>query len=234
MKPLFYAPDMATRHELPEEESQHCTRVLRLKEGDEITVTDGKGHLYTAILTDIHPKHCSVEIAREQATEPFGNFRIHIAVAPAKQADRMEWFVEKATEIGISEITCLRCRYSERREMKLQRLHKIAVSAMKQSQQTRLPQIHEMTDFEDFITLRFEGCKMFGHCREEGPKQPVREIYRPGTNALLLIGPEGDFSSGEINAALEAGFLAVSLGKNRLRTETAALVACHTIHVLNR
>jgi 16S rRNA (uracil1498-N3)-methyltransferase len=233
METLFYAPAIASGSELPEDESQHCTRVLRLKEGDEITVTDGKGHLYRAVLKDVHRKRCRVEIAEARDAEPLRDFRIHLAVAPTKRADRMEWLVEKATEIGVDEITCLRCRYSERREIKRERLCKIAVGAMKQSQQAVLPQINGMTDFEAFIAPGFEGCKMFGHCREDRTKQLIREVYRPGQNALLMIGPEGDFSSGETEAALAAGFFPVSLGKSRLRTETAALAACHTIHVLN-
>ncbi|HCC53194.1 MAG TPA: 16S rRNA (uracil(1498)-N(3))-methyltransferase [Porphyromonadaceae bacterium] len=233
MDHLFYAPDIAINPELPEEESQHCIRVLRLKEGDEITITDGKGHLYLAVLKEAHHKHCHIDITKKWKQEPLWDFYIHIAIAPTKNIDRIEWFVEKATEIGINEITCLRCRYSERREIKLQRLHKIAINAMKQSQKTILPKINEMIDFQDFITTDFEGVKLFGHC-QENQKHLIKDIYKPGQNALLLIGPEGDFSDKEINDASAAGFYPVSLGKSRLRTETAALVACHTIHVLNQ
>jgi 16S rRNA (uracil1498-N3)-methyltransferase len=232
MEHLFYAPDMAQKPELPEEESQHCARVLRLKEGDEITVTDGKGVLYRAVLTEAHPKRCVVRITEKWEKGSSWNFYIHVAVAPTKNTDRMEWFVEKATEIGINEITCLRCRYSERREINLQRLNKIAVNAMKQSQKAILPKINDMICFRDFITTDFVGDKMIGHC-DEGPRQLLKQCYQPGKNALLLIGPEGDFSREEINAASVAGFSPVSFGESRLRTETAALVACHTIHILN-
>jgi 16S rRNA (uracil1498-N3)-methyltransferase len=233
MERLFYAPDIAINPELPEEESQHCARVLRLREGDEITVADGKGYLYQAVLTETHPGRCRVNITNKWKQEPLWNFYIHVAVAPTKNIDRMEWFVEKATEIGINEITCLRCRRSERREIKIQRLNKIAVNAMKQSQKTTLPKINGMVDFPDFIPFGFEGYKMIGHCYDS-PKRLIKEIYKPGKNALLLVGPEGDFSSEEINAALTAGFSPVSFGESRLRTETAALVACHAIHVLNQ
>lgn len=233
MEQLFYAPDIAVTSELPEEESQHCVRVLRLKEGDPITLTDGKGFLYTAILANAHPKHCRVDITEQHRQTPLWNYIIHIAIAPTKNMDRMEWFVEKATEIGINTITCLRCRHSERREIKLQRLNKIAVSAMKQSQKTWLPQINEMIDFNTFISQKLDGDKMIAHCAED-KKQLIKDSYKPNSNALILIGPEGDFSSEEINAALSAGFSPISLGKSRLRTETAALTACQTIHILNQ
>ncbi|MDR1381354.1 MAG: 16S rRNA (uracil(1498)-N(3))-methyltransferase [Tannerella sp.] len=233
MEHLFYAPDIASDPELPEEESQHCVRVLRLRNGNAVTVTDGKGFLYRAILTDAHPKRCRVGITEKLSANTSCRFDIHIAISPTKNMDRMEWFVEKATEIGISEITCLRCRYSERRETKLQRLYRIAISAMKQSQKTVLPKINETVDFQEFVAQPREGCKMIGHCTES-EKNLMKEIYKPGENAVILIGPEGDFSPEEIKAAISAGFSPVSLGESRLRTETAALVACHTIHVLNQ
>jgi 16S rRNA (uracil1498-N3)-methyltransferase len=144
----------------------------------------------------------------------------------------MEWFVEKATEIGIDTITFLKCRHSERNHIKLQRLNKIAISAMKQSQKAVLPSINEMIDFKEFISLSAKGIKMIAHCLETG-KQAIRTIYTPDNDALILIGPEGDFCHDEINAALAAGFVPVSLGESRLRTETAALVACYSIHFLN-
>ncbi|MDR1524695.1 MAG: 16S rRNA (uracil(1498)-N(3))-methyltransferase [Tannerella sp.] len=236
MKHLFYAPDIASIPELPEDESLHCARVLRLKTGDRITLTDGKGFLYEAILVDAHPGHCRIDITGKLKQKLPWNFDVHIAVSPAKNMDRMEWFVEKATEIGINRITCLRCRYSERREIKLQRLNRIAVSAMKQSQKTTLPEISEITDFQNFIahnTADTGGYKMIGHCAGS-EKKLIKDIYKPGKNALILIGPEGDFSKEEIDAAISAGFYPVSLGESRLRSETAALAACHTIHVLNQ
>ncbi len=233
MEQLFYAPDIAVNPILPEEESQHCVRVLRLKEGDKITITDGKGSLYIAILENAHAKHCLVNITEQHFQKPLWEYTIHIAIAPTKNMDRMEWFIEKATEIGVNTVTCLRCHHSERREIKLRRLNKIAVSAMKQSQKATLPQINEMIDFEKFISHNFNELKMIAHCTEDH-KQLIKEIYNPGGNALILIGPEGDFSNKEINDAILAGFSPIHLGKSRLRTETAALSACQTIHILNQ
>lgn len=230
---IFYAPDIESTLVLPEEESGHCVRVLRLAEGDEIMITDGKGNFYRASITNAHPKHCQVEITSSWQQEKTWDAYIHIAVAPTKNMDRMEWFAEKATEIGIDEITCLNCRFSERKEVKTARLEKILVSAMKQSQKALLPQLNGMTDFKQFVRQPFNGRKFIAHC-EEGEKPLIKSIYRPGENVLILIGPEGDFSPEEIKSAEENGFEAISLGKSRLRTETAALTACHTIHVLNQ
>ena len=230
---LFYTPDIAVRSELPEEEAGHCIRVLRLTEGDVISLTDGKGFFYKAEITRAHHKHCEVEIVETVQQEPLWNFGLHIAVAPTKNMDRMEWFVEKATEIGIDSITCLACRHSERKELKLPRLEKILVSAMKQSQKAILPRLEGMTPFAAFVKQPFEGRKFIAHC-EPGKKQLIKQLYQPGENALILIGPEGDFSPEEIELALQNGFEPISLGESRLRTETAALAACQTLHVLNQ
>lgn len=230
---IFYAPDIESTLVLPEEESGHCVRVMRLAEGDEIMITDGKGNFYRTSITNAHPKHCQVEITSSWQPEKPWDAYIHIAVAPTKNMDRMEWFAEKATEIGIDEITCLNCRFSERKEVKTARLEKILVSAMKQSQKALLPQLNGMTDFKQFVRQPFNGRKFIAHC-EEGEKPLIKSIYHPGENVLILIGPEGDFSPEEIKSAEENGFEAISLGKSRLRTETAALTACHTIHVLNQ
>lgn len=230
---IFYTPDIALRAELPEEEAGHCIRVLRLTEGDEILLTDGKGMFYKAAISRAHPKHCEVDILESWQQPALWNFHLHIAVAPTKNMDRMEWFAEKATEIGIDAITCLNCRFSERKEVKPARLEKILVSAMKQSQKATLPVLTGMTDFRTFVTQPFDGRKFIAHC-EEGDKKLLKQLYQPGENALVLIGPEGDFSPEEIELALKNGFLPISLGESRLRTETAALVACHTIHVLNQ
>ncbi|MDO4755040.1 MAG: 16S rRNA (uracil(1498)-N(3))-methyltransferase [Parabacteroides sp.] len=230
---IFYTPDIAVRLELPEEEAGHCIRVLRLTEGDEILLTDGKGTFYKAAISRAHHKHCEVSILESWEQPALWNFKLNIAVAPTKNMDRMEWFVEKATEIGVDAITCLNCRFSERKEVKPARLEKILVSAMKQSQKATLPLLTGMTDFRTFVKQPFEGRKFIAHC-EDGDKQLLKQIYQPGENALILIGPEGDFSPEEIALALENGFEPISLGESRLRTETAALVACHTIHVLNQ
>lgn len=230
---IFYAPDIETKHELPEEESGHCVRVLRLNEGDEILITDGKGIFYKAAISKAHHKRCGVEILEQWRQPALWNFKLHIAVAPTKNIDRMEWFAEKATEIGIDGITCLNCRFSERREIKPARLEKILVSAMKQSQKATLPALEGMVDFKRFISTPFDGRKFIAHC-EDGEKPLLKQTYKRGENALILIGPEGDFSPEEIELAMKNGFEPISLGESRLRTETAALVACHTIHVLNQ
>ncbi|MDR0796680.1 MAG: 16S rRNA (uracil(1498)-N(3))-methyltransferase [Tannerella sp.] len=229
---LFYAPHIATHPVLPEEESGHAIRVLRLKAGDEIRITDGHGFFYQTIITNANPKHCEVQIIATQQQTSLWPFQIHIAVAPPKNIDRMEWFVEKATEIGIDAITCLNCRFSERREIKTARLEKILVNAMKQSQKARLPLLTGMTEFQDFISRPFCGSKFIAHCAP-GEKPSLKQVYPCGENALILIGPEGDFSPEEISLATQQGFQAISLGKSRLRTETAAWVACHTIHLIN-
>ncbi|GHU77403.1 ribosomal RNA small subunit methyltransferase E [Bacteroidia bacterium] len=228
---LFYTPDIAVQSELPEEEARHALRVLRLAEGDEIELTDGKGFFYKAIILGTNPKHCAVSITERWEQPPLWSFNLHIAVAPTKNLDRMEWFCEKATEIGINAITFLNCRYSERREIKIPRLEKILVSAMKQSQKATLPKLTGMTDFKTFVNQPFEGQKFIAHC-EEGEKPLLKQGYRPGENVLILIGPEGDFSPEEIKLAIAQGFSPISLGLSRLRTETAALVATHSIHLL--
>ena len=230
---IFYTPDIAVRQELPEEEAGHCIRVLRLAEGDEVMLTDGQGFFYRAVIRRAHHKHCEVEVVKQWEQPKPWQFCLHIAVAPTKNMDRMEWFVEKATEIGIDAVTCLNCRFSERREVKTARLEKIMVSAMKQSQKATLPVLRGMTDFAAFVKQPFDGRKFIAHC-EESDKKLLAQLYRPHENALVMIGPEGDFSSEEIAMALGEGFEPVSLGESRLRTETAALVACHTIHVINR
>ena len=230
---LFYAPDIASIPELPEDESLHCARVLRLKKGDPITITDGKGFFYSACITDIRAKYCSVSIEKRWHQKTLRDYKVHIAVSPTKNMDRMEWFVEKATEIGIDTVTFLRCHYSERKEIKLSRLIKTAISAMKQSRQALLPEINEMIDFNEFISSDNQGCQMIAHCADDG-RMLIKNSYTPHCDALILIGPEGDFSRDEIISALSAGFFPVMLGENRLRTETAALVACHTIHLLNQ
>jgi 16S rRNA (uracil1498-N3)-methyltransferase len=229
---LFYAPDINTIHELPEEEARHALRVLRLAEGDTIDLTDGKGCFYQAIIRSANPKHCLVDVIARQEQPPLWNFDLHLAVAPTKNIDRMEWLCEKATEIGINQLTFLNCRFSERRETKLPRLEKILVSAMKQSQKATLPKLTATTDFHTFIQQPFPGRRFIAHCYE-GEKATLKQTYRPTEAALILIGPEGDFSPEEVSAAIKRGFEPISLGKSRLRTETAALTALHTIHLLN-
>lgn len=230
---VFYTPNIQTSSELPEEEAQHCTRVLRLNVGDEISLTDGKGYFYKAEITAATNKRCLVTIRETIFQEPLWCCHLHIAMAPTKNMDRNEWFAEKATEIGFDELTFLNCRYSERKVIKNERIEKILVSAIKQSFKARLPKLNEMTDFDKFITQPFEGQKFIAHCYE-GEKPLLKEMLKPGEDALVLVGPEGDFSEEEVKRAIELGFIPISLGKSRLRTETAALVACHTMNLMNQ
>lgn len=231
-KTIFYTPGILTDNQLPPDEAQHCIKVLRKKEGDEILLTDGKGSFYDAQIIQANPRHCTVNILRTIDCPKYWNFNLQIAFAPTKNIDRIEWFAEKATEIGIDRFSPLLCQYSERKEVKNQRIEKILVSAMKQSQKAVLPQLDDMQPFFSFISQDFDGRKFIAHCYP-GEKPLLKEIYKKGENVLILIGPEGDFSEKEVEEAIRNGFDPISLGNSRLRTETAALVACHTIHVLN-
>lgn len=230
---VFYTPDIQTRPELPEEEAAHAVRVLRLQAGDEVTLTDGQGNFYRAEISTATPKRCLVNILETQPQAPLWQGHLHIALAPTKNMDRTEWFAEKATEIGIDELTFLNCRFSERKVIKTERIAKILVSAIKQSLKARLPQLNEMTDFNKFIARPFSGQKFIAHCYE-GEKVLLKDAVRRGEDALVLIGPEGDFSEEEVGKAIENGFIPISLGKSRLRTETAALVACHILNLQNQ
>ena len=230
---VFYTPDIQKNYELPEEEAQHCTRVLRLGIGDEITLTDGKGHFYKAEITVATNKRCLVAIKETIFQEPLWPCHLHIAMAPTKNMDRNEWLAEKATEIGFDELTFLNCRFSERKVIKTERIEKILISAIKQSLKARLPKLNEMTDFDKFIAQEFQGQKFIAHCYE-GEKPQLKNVLKAGEDALVLIGPEGDVSDEEVKKAIECGVTPISLGKSRLRTETAALVACHTMNLLNQ
>ena len=231
---LFYAPDIkADNYCLNEEETYHCTRVLRLKAGDTINLTDGKGNLVAAILQNTVKKGAMLKII--EITPEFGkrNFRLHIAIAPTKNIDRFEWFLEKATEIGIDEITPLICEHSERTAIKPDRLEKIIIAAMKQSLKAYKPILNPLENVNKFIGRNFEDSQTFIAICEGDNRQLLKNIYKPVKDVLVLIGPEGDFSPDEVNRTEKTGFIPVSLGKSRLRTETAGLVVCHTINLVN-
>lgn len=230
---VFYTPDILNRAELPEDEATHALRVLRLQTGDEVTLTDGKGSFYRAEISAASGKRCLVNILESQQQPPLWQGHLHIAMAPTKNMDRTEWFAEKATEIGFDELTFLSCRFSERRVIKTERIRKILISAIKQSLKARLPLLNEMTDFHTFIRQPFNGQKFIAHCYE-GEKPLLKDVLKRGQDALVLIGPEGDFSEEEVKAAVEQGFQPISLGRSRLRTETAALVACHILNLYNQ
>lgn len=227
---LFYTPDITDDMELPQEEAGHCIRVLRMKEGDRIRLTDGKGAFYDAVISAVSGKRCMVHIENREEQAPLWSGDLHIAVAPTKLMDRNEWFVEKAVEIGVDEITFLKTEHSERDVIKMERIGKIAVSAMKQSQKATLPVLNGMTAFQNLVEKGFNGDRFIAHC-EPGSKLLLQDAVIPGHDTLVLIGPEGDFSRAEIDIALKAGFRPVSLGPSRLRTETAALVATHIMNL---
>ena len=229
---LFYTPDIATTLELPQDEAAHAIRVLRLAEGSEVMLTDGKGSFYRAEIDMISGKRCYVRIVETITPDPLWRGHLHLAMAPTKNMDRIEWFAEKATEIGFDELTFLDCRFSERRVVKTERVEKILVSAMKQSLKPTLPVLNGMTPFDKFVSQPFEGQKFIAHCYE-GEKEALLQALQPGENALVLIGPEGDFSPEEVQKAMAYGFRPITLGRSRLRTETAALVAVHMMNIVN-
>jgi len=232
---LFYCPDIETKQTLSEEESGHCVRVLRYTAGDEILITDGRGTTYTARITNPHPKHCDFEILSREKQEPHHAFHLHIAIAPTKNIERLEWAIEKCVEIGVDEITPLLCRFSERKQLRTDRLEKIILSAAKQSLTPYLPVLHELTPYDEFINSQRSALsvqKFIAHCYKED-KRVLKEEIEHGKDVLVLIGPEGDFSEKEVADALALGFIPVSLGNSRLRTETAAVVACHTAVLVN-
>ena len=223
---LFYAPEITTPlYTLPEEESGHCVRVLRLKEGDSLHITDGRGTLYRAVVEEAHHKHCTIRIVEEHHEWEKRPYSLTIAVAPTKNIDRIEWFVEKATECGIDRIVPILCDHSERKVVKTERLEKIAASAMKQSLKAYLPQIDSLTPVREFLAEESNATKLIAHCEEDMERIFMGDLLRKGENVVVLIGPEGDFSKEEIEAARKAGFQEVTLGNSRLRTETAALAA---------
>jgi len=230
---LFYTPDIAQTQTLCEEESAHCIRVLRYGKGDEILLTDGKGTTYNAVITNPNPRRCEFRIISQEKQQKNHNFYLHIAIAPTKNIERMEWMVEKCTEIGIDEITPLLCRFSERKQIRLDRLEKIILSATKQSLNPYMPKLNELTDYNTFISQYSAQTKFIAHCYKN-KKQELKDLIEKGKSAIILIGPEGDFSEKEVEDALKQGYLPVSLGKSRLRTETAAIVACHTAILQNQ
>lgn len=232
MKNLFYQPGIQYgSHFLDPEESRHATKVLRRKAGDSIHITDGKGVLYTCKITDARPDKCAfaIESSRTAAAK---NFRIHIAIAPTKNPDRTEWFVEKAIEIGIDEISFLECDNSERTSLKLERIEKLAISAMKQSLKFTLPKIHPIRQLRDFISALNSSKKFIAYVDQANSDELLRAAQSK-EDYLVLIGPEGDFSPAELDLALQHGYQKVALGPSRLRTETAGIVACHTLNLIN-
>ena len=229
----FYTPDIHGKYyQLSKEEARHCTKVLRLHTGSVIYLTDGHGNLYKSMIIESSANHCIVEIISIEHEYKKRNYYVHIAIAPTKNICRFEWFVEKATEIGVDEITPIICKYSERRIIKTEHINKIAISAMKQSIKAYLPKINDAVNFDDFIINKINGKKFIAHCYP-GEKPLLKNVIAPNENALVCIGPEGDFAPEEIQRAYNNRIMNVSLGNQRLRTETAGIYACSTICLIN-
>jgi len=231
---LFYNPQLdqsASQFMFSEEESKHLIKVLRKKEGDLVHITNGKGYLFEAKIISADTKKCKAEVIDTNKIHQKMHW-FHLVVAPTKMNDRFEWLLEKATEIGVNEITPIICNNSERKIVKIERMEKVILSAMKQSLQTYLPKLNAPISYKEFLTKTHKGLLFIAHC-EEDEKLELKRRVAPDKDVTILIGPEGDFSQSEIKQAYESGFLPVSLGENRLRTETAAIVACTTVNMIN-
>lgn len=237
----FYVPDAANQVELPAEEATHALRVLRLKGGDEIFLMDGEGSFFRAEVTAASSKRCLYEIKEEMPQQRAWKGHIHLAIAPTKMMERIEWMAEKATEIGFDELSFLNCQFSERKVVKTPRIDKIVISAVKQSHKAWKPVVNELVSFKEFIQTPRPGRKFICHCYEEVEKKDffteisgIQNADAPDADITVLVGPEGDFSIDEVRLALENGYESVSLGTSRLRTETAGLVAVHMAHIARR
>jgi 16S rRNA (uracil1498-N3)-methyltransferase len=231
---LFYNPDIheaTSSFTFDKEESKHIVKVLRKSVGDVLHITNGLGWMFDAEITNADIKKCQANISNAKQ-HPKREYKLHLAVAPTKMNDRFEWFLEKATEIGIDAITPILCDHGERKVIKLDRFEKILQSAMKQSLQCYLPTINELTPFNNFVNQDFEGQKYIAHC-EDSDRNSLKSQLKPDQDIVILIGPEGDFSVKEIETALQHNFIPVTLGNTRLRTETAAIAACHSVAFVN-
>ncbi|KJD33586.1 16S rRNA methyltransferase [Tamlana nanhaiensis] len=231
---LFYNPDITdstTEFTFNKDESRHIVKVLRKNIGDAVHITNGNGWLFTAEIFVSNINKCVAKIISKTFNEKH-NYQLHLAVAPTKMNDRYEWFLEKATEIGIDSITPIICDHSERKVVKTERFERILQSAVKQSLQCYMPKLHEPVALKDFLNQDFKGDLFIAHC-EETDRKSLKNELKPKTDITILIGPEGDFSTNEIEAAIKNKFIPVTLGETRLRTETAAIVACHSVAFVN-
>lgn len=228
----FYAPDIASTSELPEQESAHCCRVLRMKCGDLVNVVDGMGHEYVCEIADAHPRHTSLSILEVKKEKLHWSPRITLAVAPTKNIDRMEWLAEKCVEIGVNRLVFVDCRHNVRRTVKRDRMEKILVSAMKQSLKSTLPVLDEMMPLEKFLREEDSSEKFMGYCDVSVERREFAREYDGKSDVSILIGPEGDFTTEEVQKAMNAGYVPVTFGNTRLRTETAALYALCSVHTI--
>ena len=232
---IFYAPGISGNFwVLDETESKHSIRVLRLKAGSPVKVIDGKGNLYNGIIHKADPKRCEIKIENVVKDFERRQYSLHIAISPLKNPERFEWFVEKSVEMGIDEITPLICKNTEKQSVKSERINKVIISAMKQSLKARLTIFNEPSGFEDFIIKKRNGRKLIAHCNPEKSRSKIDSEYSVGNDAVILIGPEGDFTKDEIESAERNGFSPIHLGNSRLRTETAGLAACYSIYFINQ
>lgn len=229
---LFYVPQINDRLAFfDEEEARHCVQVLRKREGDLVQIVDGRGGWYEAVITEAGKRSCVAAIQREVAQEKKRRPYLHLAVAPTKNIERTEWLLEKITEIGVDEITLLLCQRSERRQVRLDRLQKVLIAAMKQSLQARLPVLNDLTPVEQIVMAAQQSGRYIAYCDSQVATHELKDCLKKSTDTLVLIGPEGDFSPEEAAFALNNGFVPVSLGPTRLRTETAGFVAVHTVNL---
>lgn len=231
---IFYVPGISgSSCVMDENESRHCVRVLRMSKGDKVTIVDGQGGFYEGIITDPDPSACKIRITESTTGFEKRGYRLHMAVSPVKNQERLEWFVEKSVEFGIDEITPLICRFTEKQNVKTERINNIIISAMKQSLKAYRPLLNEPVRFGEFMDGEHSGIKMIAHCNPGYALKNIGQVYEKGMDALILIGPEGDFSREEIDMAHAGGFTGVSLGNSRLRTETAGIAACHSVYFIN-
>lgn len=232
---LFYTPDIGNEelYQLNEEESKHAVRVLRLNIDDEVWLTDGKGMMIQAKLVDNHPKRCHLKIVKRIDEYAKRNYRLHMAVAPTKNISRFEWFLEKATEIGVDEITPILCEHSERNTIKVERLNKVITSAVKQSLKAYHPKLNPLRKFSDVLEDIRESKAVLAWCNAN-EEDRIEQFAKPKEDVLIFIGPEGGFSDSEVEQAKQSGVVLASISASRLRTETAALVACHSVAFINK
>jgi len=232
---IFYAPDIAgDTYTLDEKESKHIIRVLRMIKGADVRLIDGQGNLYEGIISDPDQKRCTIKVTGRIYDFEKRNYRLHIAISPLKNPERFEWFVEKSVEIGIDEITPLVCRNTEKPGIKSDRVNNLIISAMKQSLKATRTVLNDTCNFKDFIKMDLKGIMMIAHCDNSIERTKISDVYSKNENAVILIGPEGDFSKEEIDSAIKSKFSPVHLGPSRLRTETAGVAACHSIYFLNQ